>query len=92
LTSNGDGTFSLSVDHDFGTSGNPTEVRVYAEGENLDANGNSVGWTVHEHVITVNDPNGWTSYYKAGAGGAAQNSVGTSVRTLRRIKAVSSRH
>jgi hypothetical protein len=92
VTSNGDGTYSLSVDHDFGSGTNGIEVRVYAEGENLDGNGNPMGWTVHEHVITVNDSNGWTSYYKAGAGDNAQTNAGTAVRTLQRIKAVSGRH
>ena len=82
----------MQVDHDFGSGTNGIEVRVYAEGENLDTQGNSMGWTVHEHVITVNDTNGWTSYYKAGANNNSQPDAGAAIRTLQRIKTVSGRH
>jgi len=86
------GNYAITISgHTF--SGAAAEIRVSVEGKTVNTDGVE-NWINHEHVITVNDEFGWTSYYKGGAKPAqpANDDTAATIRTLKRDRATSSRH
>jgi len=74
-------------------SGGAAEIRVSTEGKTVNTDGVE-NWINHEHVITINDEFGWTSYYKGGAKPAqpANDDTAAKGRALKRDRVIRSRH